>query len=158
MSKKWKVVIGGVVVLVVVVGIGLSVVGIVRFRTGLPDGAWGPRLGQAPEEAHRELEVELVDDDGDGVPDRGLIEFPREAAFGRGHVFGGRLHLGRSAFGHSARFGPEHRMGFMGRAFSPFRVIGGLVRLAVLASAIVLGVFLYNRRRKAEPQASTASE
>jgi hypothetical protein len=158
MSKKWKLVVGGLATLIVVLGIGLSVAGVVHFRTGLRDGPWRPRQWQETEEAPRELEVELVDDDGDGVPDRGVIELPREVGFGREQIFGGRLALGRSAFGHSARFGPGRRMGFMRRAFSPFQVVGGLVRLVVLAGAVVLGVVLCNQRRKAQPQASPASE
>ena len=153
MSRKWKIAIGGVVALVVVLGIGLPIAGMVRFRNGLRRGAWGSRLQWESEKAHCELEVELVDDDGDGVPDRGVIEFPREAALGRGHFAGGRLVRGRFA-----RFGPGHGMGFGGRAFGSFRVVGGLIRLAFLAGAIVLGVAIYRQWRQAHPQARPASE
>jgi hypothetical protein len=153
MSRKWKIVIAGVVALVVVVGIGLSIAGVVRFRRGLHGGAWESRPQWESEKAYYELEVELVDDDGDGVPDRGVIELPREAAFGRGHFFGGRLALGRSA-----RFGPWRGMGFGGHPFGSFPVVGGLIRLVFLAGAIVLGVVLYRQWRKAHPQVPPASE
>jgi len=153
MSKEWKVVIGGVVALVVILGIGLSIARVVRLRRGLYGGAWESRPQWESEKAHYELEVELVDDDGDGVPDRGVIKLPREAAFGRGRFFGGRLALGRSA-----RFGPGHRMGFGGHPFGFFPVVGGLIRLAFLAGASVLGVVLYRQWRKTHPQAPPASE
>ena len=153
MSRKWKIAIGGVVALVVVLGISLSIARMVRFRTGLRGGAWGPWLQWEYEKAHYELEVELLDDDGDGVPDRGVIEFPGEAALGRGHFAGGRLPLGRSA-----RFGPGRGMGFGGRAFGSFPVVGGLIRLAFLAGAIVLGVAFYRQWRQAHPQAPPVSE
>jgi hypothetical protein len=155
MSRKWKVVIGIAVALVALLGIGLSIGRAVRFRTGLCDGAWGPLQWQETEEAPGELEVELVDDDGDGVPDRGVIELPglpREMAFGRECVFWGRLALSRSASG------PGRGIRLKQHAFSPLRIVGGLVRLAFLAGAILLGAVLYGRRRKVQPQAPPASE
>ena len=153
MSRKWKIVIGGVVALVVILGIGLLIARVVHFRGGLHGGAWESRPQCESEKAHYELEVELVDDDGDGVPDRGVIELPGEAAFGREHFFGGRPTLGRSA-----RCGPGRGMGFGGHPFGSFPVVGGLIRLAFLAGAIVLGVVLYRQWRKAHPQAPPASE
>ena len=51
---------------------------------------------------------------------------PEGGAFGRGHI------------------------GRFGRGFGPFRVVGGLGRLAFLAALIGLGVFLWRRQRKTQ--------
>jgi len=42
------------------------------------------------------------------------------------------------------------RIGRFGRGFGPFRVVGGLGRLAFLAAVIGLGVFLWRRQRKTQ--------
>jgi hypothetical protein len=96
MSTKWKVTIGVIVAAVVVSGIGLLCLGSVIYRNSdgeygwspvayvselvwgagasayLPEPSWGPAA----------YKVRLVDDDEDGVPDRGVIEVPTAAAFG----------------------------------------------------------------------------
>jgi hypothetical protein len=108
-------------------------------------------------EAHHELEVELIDDDGDGVPDRGKIELPVEMPFGPGHFVDGRFGPGGfDRFG--SRFGPGRGMGFGGRAFGPFLFVRGLVRLAFLAGVIALGVVFYRKWRKAHPVTPPAVE
>ena len=43
MSRRWRIVVGGVVALVVVLGIGLSIARVVRFRGGFYGGAWESR-------------------------------------------------------------------------------------------------------------------
>ena len=134
MSRKWKIAIGAVIAVVVVAGVALAVWGAVTFRSrgyphGWEHGEWGP-------EAATQLEVRLVDDDGDGVPDRGVIEVPTGLPFGQG--FGP---------GHGSRFGPGHGLHFgrgfgphFGRGFGPFLIVGGLFRLAFLALLIGLAV------------------
>ena len=109
--------------------------------------------GRKPGEAHHEQEVKLIDDDGDGVPDRGVIEFPMEMPFDRGHFVDGRF--GRRGFG---CFGPGHRMGFGRHAFAPFLFVGGLVRLAFFAGVIVLGIVFYRKWRKAHPVMPPAAQ
>jgi len=126
----------------------------------IPKPGWGPAAhkGEAkvvtqlrcpepcPEQSRRvvEGEVRLVDDDGDGVPDRGVIEAPTGLPFGR--------HFGP---GHGSRFGPGHGPHF-GRGFGLFLIIGGLFRLAFLALLIGLAVACFYRWRRAketrEPQ------
>lgn len=131
MSKKWKIVIGTIATAVVFVGIGLPIWGIVAFRSRGYEHGWLPgAYGWAPEVA-TQLEVDLVDDDGDGVPDRGVIDVPTAAAFGSGR------HFGRS-------FGPGRGLPF-GPAFGPFLIVGGLARLAFLALLIGMGVFFFRR-------------
>lgn len=141
MSKRWKIIIGVVVALVIVGCVGLLITGAVLFRGRFHQPGWQPGMrpqGQS-EEAHHQLEVDLMDDDGDGVPDRGVIELPGEMPFGRGRF---------------DRFGPGHGMRFGGRAFGPFFFVGGLLRLAFLAGVIVLGIVFYRKWRKAHPKVS----
>jgi len=150
MSKKWKIVIGVVAVAVVSVGIALSIWGIVTFRSRGHERGWMPGAYRRGPEVATQLEVELVDDDGDGVPDRGVIDIPTAAAFGpgRGRHFGyaqGRMHFGRG-------FGPGGGLPY-GSAFGPFLIVGGLARLAFLALLIGAAILFLRRRCWARPPA-----
>ena len=115
MSKKAKVTIGAIVSIIVVVGIGLLGLGEAIYRNS--DGERGWSLGASVYElfgwdadAYRSdfgrgrvtrggeanlLDLPLVDEDGDGVPDR--VQVPVEATFG--HGFGSRFAYGRHSFG-----------------------------------------------------------
>jgi len=151
MEKKWKIIIGVVAALVIVGCVALPIVGAMFFRGRLHGTGWAPgplHRWESMKTQHHELEVELVDDDGDGVPDRGVIEFPEEMSFGRGCPVGGRFD----------RFGPRHGMPFGGHSSGPFFVVGGLVRLAFLAAVVVLGIAFYRQWRKAHPVTPPASE
>jgi len=176
MSKKWKIAIGVIIAAVVVAGVALAVWGAVTFRNRVYEHGWQPRAYKWGPEAETQLrcpesvegEVRLVDDDGDGVPDRGVIEVPAGLPFGRGFGPGGGsrfgpghgLHFGRG-FGPSTfrrgsgqamlRTGPH-----FGRGFGLFFIVGGLFRLAFLALLIGLGVACFrcwSRAKEArEPQ------
>jgi hypothetical protein len=141
MARKWKIIIGVAVALAVVACVAVPIVGVVLFRGRMHAFGWEPEemhRWESGEARHRELEVELVDDDGDGVPDRGVVELPEEMAFGRGHFIGRRFAGGR----------------FGGRAFGPFSFVGGLIRLALLVGVVTLGLVFYRKWRKAHPKAS----
>jgi hypothetical protein len=140
MAKKWKIIIGVAVALAVVACIAVPIVGVVLFRGRMHAFGWESEemhRWEPGEARHRELEVELVDDDGDGVPDRGVIELPEEMSFGQGHFIGRRFADGR----------------FGGRAFGPFFFVSGLIRLALLIGVVTLGVVFYRKWRKAHPKA-----
>jgi hypothetical protein len=170
MSDRWKVAIGVVVAVVVVTGIGLlRWSGVVYWASGGERGwslgtyvyeilGWGSEAYRADfgwepaacedAECTAHLKVQLADDDGDGVPDRGVIEMPEGGILGAGHI------IGRFGPGRGARFG--RRLGLtrgrpFGHTLAPFRIVGGLFRLALLGGVIALGVVLYRRRRKAQP-------
>ena len=156
MAKKWKIIIGVAVALAIVACVAVPIVGAVLFRSRFHEFGWESEglHRWRPDAAQRyESEVELIDDDGDGVPDRGVIEFPAEVSFGYGHFAGG--HFARGRFD---RFGPGRGMGFGRRAFGPFLFVGGLLRLAFLAGVIVLGVVCYRKWRKAHPVTPPAAE
>lgn len=144
MSKKGKIAIGAVIAAVVVAGVALAVWGAVTLRSRVYEHGWEPGVHKWGPEAVTQLEVRLIDDDGDGVPDRGVIEAPTGLPFGR--------HFGP---GHGSRFGPGHGPHF-GRGFVPFRIVGGLFRLAFLALLIGLAVACFHRwsraKRAREPQ------
>jgi hypothetical protein len=154
MSKKWKIAIGVVMAAMVIAGIALTVWGAVTFRNKAYEYGWRP--GEWRTEAASQLEVRLVDDDGDGVPDRGVIEVPEDLQRGRGYG----PHFGRGYGPHFGRgYGPHFGRGFaphFGRGFGPFLVVGGLFRLAFLALLIGLGVACFrcwSRAKEArEPQ------
>jgi len=168
MSKKWKIAIGAVIAAVVIAGIALATWGAVTFRHRIYEHGWEPRAHKWGSEATTQLEVRLVDDDGDGVPDRGVIEVPTGLPFGRGFGpgrgpsamlrtglpfgHGHGLHFGRG-FGPSTmlRTGPH-----FGRGFGPFFIVGGFFRLAFLALLIGLAVACFRRWGRAaeakEPQ------
>lgn len=145
MSRGWKVAIGVVVAVVVVVAIALPIAGLAIFRGRVRGQVWAPEMlhrwesGEAPH-----VEVELVDDDGDGVPDRGAIELPAATAFGHGRFVRERFVRGRLS-----RLGPGRGMLFGRQAFGLFLIVRGLICLALLAAVVVLGVIFYRRWRKA---------
>ena len=152
MSKKWKIAIGVIIAAVVVAGVGLAVWGAVTFRSRIYERGWEPRAHKWGPEATTQLEVRLVDDDEDGVPDRGVIEVPTGLPFGRGFGPGRRLPFGPGHGLHPGQsFGPH-----FGRGFGPFFIVGGLFRLAFLALLIGLGVACFRRWGRAkearEPQ------
>jgi len=75
-----------------------------------------------------QLDVRLIDDDGDGVPDRGLLDLPA------GSGFEPRFESPRT-FGRG--FDPGWDQGrFTSRRFTPFVILGGLFRLAILAAVL----------------------
>jgi len=165
MSRKWKIAIG-VITAVVVAGVALTVWGAVTFRSRVYEHGWEPRAYKWEPETTTQLEVRLVDDDGDGVPDRGVIEVPEDLQHGWGH---GPWILRRGSrwampFGFAQdrfRGGPHFGRGFgphFGRGFGPFFIVGGLFRLAFLALLIGLAVAFFrhwNRAKEAkEPQHS----
>ena len=89
------------------------------------------------EEGTAQMEVRLVDDNGDGVPDRGVIDLPpSKGAFGRSfgpppsRYFNDGFGPGRASFG---------------RGIGPFFLVGGLFRLAFLVLLVGLGVYFYRR-------------
>ncbi len=146
MSRKWKIAIGAVIAVVVVAGVALAVWGAVAFRSrgyphGWEHGEWGP-------EAATQLEVRLVDDDGDGVPDRGVIEVPEGLHPGWGYGPSTTLRTGpHFGPGHGPHFGRGYGPSTMlrtgphfGWGFGPFLIVGSLVRLAFLALLIGLAV------------------
>ena len=158
MSRKWKVTIGVIVAAVVVAGVALAVWGAVTFRNTVYEHGWEPRAYKWESEATTQLEVRLVDDDGDGVPDRGVIEMPEDLQPGWGH---GPSILRRGSRRAMFREGPHFGHGFgpyFGRGFGPFFIIRGLFRLAFLALLIGLAVACFrcwSRAKEArEPQHS----
>jgi hypothetical protein len=159
MSKKWKIAIGAVIAAVVVAGVALAVWGVMTFRNRIYEHGWEPRAHKWGPEATTQ-EVRLVDDDGDGVPDRGVIEVPAGLPFGRG--FGTcsgpsilRRGSGQAMLRTGSRFGPGYSPHF-GRGFGPSLFVGGLFRLAFLALLIGLAVACFHRWSRAkearEPQ------
>jgi len=147
MSKK-KIAIGAIVA-VVVAGVALAVWGAVTFRNRVHEYGWEPRAHQWGPEATTQLEVRLVDDDGDGIPDRGVIEVPADLPFGRGFSPGRRLPFGPSHSFHFGRgFGPHFGRGpvlSLSKGFGPFLFVGGLFRLAFLTLLIGLAVACFRR-------------
>jgi hypothetical protein len=142
MSRKWKIAIGVTVAAVVIAGVALAVWGVVTFRNRIYEHGWGLRAHKWGPEATTQLEVRLVDDDGDGVPDRGVIEAPMGLPFGRGFAPGrGPSTMLRAG----SRFGPH-----FGRGFRPFLIVGGLFRLVFLALLIGLGVACFRRWGRAK--------
>jgi hypothetical protein len=148
MSKKWKVAIGVIAAAILVAGIALAVWGAVTFRNRVHQYGWEPRVHRWESEATTQLEVRLVDDDGDGIPDRGVIEFPTGLPFGQGFGPGRDLHFGPGHGLYSGRgFGPH-----FGRGFGPFLIVGGLFRLAFLVLLIGLAVAFFRHWNRAKGQ------
>jgi hypothetical protein len=145
MSKKWKIAIGVMIAAVVVAGVALAVWGAVTFRHRVYEHGWQPRAHKWGPEATTQLEVRLVDDDGDGIPDRGVIEVPEDLETGWGYgpsilQRGSRQAMLRGCSHFGRGFGPH-----FGRGFGPFLFVGGLFRLAFLALLIGLGVACFRR-------------
>jgi len=156
MSKKWKVAIGVIIAAVVVAGIALATWGAVTFRHRIYEYGWEPRAHRWGSEATTQLEVRLVDDDGDGMPDRGVIEVPEDLQPGWGH---GPLFFRQGSRQAMLRGGPYFGRGFgphFGWGFGPFFIVGGLFRLAFLALLIGLGVACFRcwswAKKAREPQ------
>ena len=159
-TLKWKIAIVAVIAAVVVTGVALAVWGAVTFRNRVYEHSWEPRAYKWEPEATTQLrcpelvegEVRLVDDDGDGVPDRGVIEVPAGLPLSRGCGPGRRLPFGS---GHGLSFGRGFGPHF-GRGFGPFLIVGGLFRLAFLALLIGLAVAFFRHRNRTkearEPQ------
>jgi hypothetical protein len=96
------------------------------------------------EEGTAQVEVTLVDDDGDGVPDRGVIDLPPRGAFSPSGP-APQAHSGR-AFGPGVKhFGPEY--GDFGRR----PPVGGFLFLLLLVAAIGGGIYFYRRQRAKQP-------
>ena len=155
MSKKWKVAIG-VIVAVVAAGAALTVWGAVTFRNRVHEYGWEPRAYKWEPEATTQLEVRLVDDDGDGIPDRGVIEVPADLPFGRGFSPGRRPStMLRTGLSFGPGHGPHFGRGFgshFGWGFGPFFIVGDLFRLAFLALLIGLAVAFFHHLRRAKGQ------
>jgi hypothetical protein len=174
MSKKWKIALGAVIAAVVIAGVGLAVWGAVTFRNRVHEYGWQPRAHQWGPEATTQLEVRLVDDDGDGIPDRGVIEVPEDLQYGWGYGpsilrRGSRQAMPFNFAQERLRGGPHFGRGFaphfgrspvlsLSKGFGPFLFVGGLFRLAFLALLIGLGVACFRRwsraKRAKEPQRS----
>lgn len=149
MSKKWKIVLGVVVALVIVLGIGFPIAGAVLFRSRFHQIGWEPdHLRRWEPEEARELEVELVDDDGDGVPDRGVIELPTAPTAWRG----------RFARGHLGRFGLGHGMWLGRRSLDPLLAVRALGHLVLIGGVVLLGIVLYRSLRKTHQSAASEPE
>ena len=178
MSKKWKVAIGVVVAVVIVCGIGLLHMGSMIYwgsggewgwspAASIAELVWGPgaseyipRFGRglAADKGEAgtlpQLEVRLVDDNGDGVPDRGVLEVPAGLPFGQGFGLG---HRPSTMLRTGLPFGPGHGLHFgrgfsphFGRGFGPFLIVGGLFRLAFLVLLVGLAIVCFHRWRQAK--------
>jgi hypothetical protein len=173
MSKKWKVAIGVVVAVVIVCGIGLLYLSSMIYRNSggergwspaayiaeliwgpgasayIPKHGWGPAAYKGKAGAVTQLEVRLLDDNGDGIPDRGVIEVPKGLHHGWGYSPSPMLRT-------SPPFGPGHGLHFgrglgphFGRGFAPL-IVGGLFCLAFLALLIGLAVACFRCWRRAK--------
>lgn len=173
MSKPWKIILA-VGVVVIIIGLclgGLAGLGYNRMRNfpaanraalemSNPPGAGRfsrpERQGQFNPDTPgqpRQLEVQLIDDDEDGIPDRGVVDLPADRGFAPGGRFDHRPGRG---------FVPDARLNhFPDYRFGPFILLGALFRLAVLvaviAGAVVLGLVLYRRWRPAPAAPVTLS-
>jgi hypothetical protein len=166
MAKKWKIAIGVMIAAVVVAGVALAVWGAVTFRNRVHEYGWEPRAHQWGPEATTQLEVRLVDDDGDGIPDRGVIELPEDLQYGWGYGpsilrRGSRQAMPFNFAQDRLRGGPHFGRGFaphfgwgpvlsLSKGFGPFLFVGGLFRLAFLALLIGLAVAFFRHRSRAK--------
>jgi hypothetical protein len=134
MFNNRKVIIGVVVAAIVIVGIGLLGLGEAIYRHSDGERGWSvgaglyellgwdaedyrSDFGRGRDSEDGSWDLSLVDEDGDGVPDR--VRIPEEATFDRGFA------RGRRSFGFAR----------------------GLFCLSFVAMAIVAGVLFYRRRR-----------
>lgn len=171
MSKRTKVLLGIVVSVIVIAAILVGAAGFVisrnrNFRA----------IARQPQRA-TQLDVQLLDEDKDGIPDRAVAALPGRGGYfnrgfsdqaaqldvqlidddGDGVPDRGLLDFpaGRAferGFGPDRGFGrgfdPGRGLGrFASSRFGPFIILGGLFRLAVLAGLVVLGIALYRRWR-----------
>jgi hypothetical protein len=139
MSKTWKIAIGVIVAIVVIGGAALGVGGLITLGNRVHAPGRAPAAHWQESGPVAQLEVELMDDDGDGVPDRGVIELPS----GPASRFGRDVRFGRG-------FGPGHGVPF-GRGFGPFLIVGRLAHLVVFAGLVVVGLLFYRRWKAAHP-------
>ncbi len=102
--------------------------------TGAGQGAW----------SDSQIRVRLIDDDGDGIPDRGIANAP-ESGSNEEYVVSVERQSGRYAGGRSGGYGPMR----MGRHFSRpiFSLMGGLLRLVGLAAIVIVGIAFFRRRK-----------
>ena len=166
MSKQWTIAIG--------VGVGIlalclaSVAGLAIGRASTFAGMQNPRgfnqpgqvegrgrFNQNPQAENSQLEVTLIDDDEDGIPDRGVVEMPAGPGFNRG--FDGKF---------NDRGGPPQNFGrgfdpargrFNRVPFLPFGFFGGLLCLTTLGGLVVLAVALYRRQSSPSPASPDAT-
>lgn len=131
MFNNRKVIVGVVVATIVIVGIGLLGLGEAIYRHSDGERGWSVGAGlyellgwdaddyrsDFHDSEGESLDLSLVDEDGDGVPDR--VRISEEAVWGHGFA------RGRRSFGFARR----------------------LFCLSFVAMAIVAGVLLYHRRR-----------
>ena len=154
MLRKWKIAIGVIVAALVIAGVALAVWGAVTFRSRVYEHGWQARMHKWEPEAATQLEVRLVDDDGDGVPDRGVIEMPEDLQYGCGY---GPSILRRGSRPAMLRGSPHFGHGFgshFGWGSGPFFIVGGLLRLAFLALLIGLAVAFFRHRLWGPPSSA----
>ena len=160
MSNKWKIALGIVVVVLLVVALGALGWGERVYR--LSDGQRGWSLGAYMYQVFGWGQSNYLSDFGRRAapaarpPQRLPFQFQRPPQTNPGH----RLNP-RGQFNRNFGYRPFNRnFGF--QRFSRIRpllfFIGGLGCLVVLALLIVLGIFLYRRQRRATPPAATAGE
>jgi hypothetical protein len=170
MSKPWKIILA-VGIVVVIIGLclgGLAGLGFNRMQNFamvnrvsqvMPNSPATDRFsrfegrGRFSQDTPRQLEVQLIDDDEDGIPDRGVVDLPADYRFAPGGRFGS---------GPGRGFMPDARPNdFPDYRFGPFFILGALFRLAVLGVVIVgafgLGLVLYHRWRPAPPAPAAAT-
>ncbi len=150
MSKQWKIIVGIGVVLIIVTILCVGTAGFAISRSR------NFRAVARQPEGVTQLEVRLIDDNEDGIPDRGIVDLPAGSSLESGvnspRSFRPGVEPGRGrGFDSPRSFGRGFEPGrFPGSRFGPLGIIlGGLFRLAGLAvvvGLIVLGVVLYQRR------------
>jgi hypothetical protein len=142
MSKQWKV-ISGIILAVIVLNFACLVGWFALIRRWTPPLA----LARSPRPA-APLEIRLIDDNKDGIPDRGVLDLPLNPfGPGRDRLWGRDFEPGRPR-----PFTPP---------FAPFFLIGsllrGLIGLAFLALLVSLTVFFYRRWQPAYAASSPVS-
>ena len=115
----------------------------------LPELGWGAATYEGRAEEVLPWEVDLVDDDGDGIPDRRLIEVPMAGSFDRSSSRDRSWPFG---YTQGRFFDRGFDLGHASIAVAPLAIVGGLARLAFLALLIGVGVVLYRRRSKSEAE------
>ncbi len=138
MSRTWRIVLGVLLGLVALSLIAMPIVGHLAFGwDGEGWRGWFHRsAGVVSPGVQSGQEVRLVDDNGDGVPDRGVIENPATGAYTYGP--GG---MPMMAYGR-----PVHRLSFL----------GGLPRLLLVVLVVGAIVWFVRRgRRGQQPPAPT---
>lgn len=162
MSKQWMVVIGVIVgvLALCLAGAGGAAIGRASGFAAMNRAGFAPSprgfhqpgqfegrgpVNQNPAATNPQLEVELLDDNGDGIPDRGVVEMPAGPNFNRD--FDGRFGPAQ-AFGRGFHPEPDR---FNRPPLLPFAFFGGLFCLTLLAGLAALGVVLYRRQPSGSP-------